>query len=143
MCIACGESNTPRHAMHEITGSSADRVAEVATVISRHTTLPTPLADARFREEQIGDGSLGPSDFREFYFIEVESQDVSQWTRRLTPLGKPAEYTEPTEPRDWWVDRTTFDSLQFYKPDILTGRTHGWIGVAQRTGHIYMFTFTM
>lgn len=61
----------------------------------------------------------------------------------LTPLGAIAEYGSPIQPRDWWIARESFASLQFYKPDILTGRVHGWIGVSQETGRIYIFTFTM
>jgi len=140
---ACSKSSAPKISVHEVTGSSAERVAGVSAIITKHKALPTAIIDAHFVEEQTGDGVLGPSDFRAFYFVEVAPQDVSQWTQIFTPLGTAAEYDAPAQLRDWWLSRDTFASLQFYKPDILTGRVHGWIGVSQQVGRIYIFTFTM
>jgi|ERR1041384_3619123 hypothetical protein len=140
---ACSKSSAPKSSVHEVTGSSTERVAGVSAIITKHKAPPTAILDAHFVEEQTGDGVLGPPDFRAFYCIEVAPQDVLQWMQILTPLGAAAEYDAPSQPRDWWIARDTFASLQFYKPDILTGRVHGWIGVAQRTGRMYIFTFTM
>jgi hypothetical protein len=140
---ACGESSTPKWSVYEVTGSRPERVARVSAIIAKDKAPPTAILDARFVEEQIGDGFLGPSDFREFYFVEVAPQIIAQWTRILTPLDETAEYAAPAQPRDWWATRDTFASLQFYKPNILTGRIHGWIGVSRQTGRIYISTFTM
>ena len=140
---ACSESSAPKWSVYEVTGSNTERVARVSAIIAKDKAPPTPILDAHFIEEQIGDGYFGPSDYREFYFVEVAPQDVSQWTQILTPLDETAGYGAPAQPRDWWITRDTFASLQFYKPGILTGRIHGWIGVSQQTGRIYIATFTM
>jgi hypothetical protein len=139
----CSQSSVPKTSVHEITGNRIERVAGVSSIITKHQAPPAVILDAHFVEEQTGDGVLGPSDFRAFYFIEVAPQDVSRWTQVLTSLKVPAEYAAPAEPRDWWIARDTFASLQFYKLDSLTGRAYGWIGVSQQTGRIYIFTFTM
>ncbi len=141
---ACRPSNSPKNSIHEITGTSTERIAGVSAILAKHTTLPTPVIDAHFIEEQIGDGSFGPSDFRRFYALEVSPQDLSQWTRLLTPLSKATPYvTPPSSAGTWWVSSSAFASLQFYKTDGLTATTNGWIGVSPQTGHIYIFTFTM
>src|SRR5688572_28915964 len=89
---ACSKSSAPKNSLHEITGSNAQRVAGVSAIITKHKAPPTAILDAHFVEEQTGDGSLGPSDFRAFYFIEVTPQDISQWTQIITPLGTAAAY---------------------------------------------------
>ncbi len=140
---ACSSSSAPKSSVYEITGSSTARVARVSAIITKYNALPSAIVDARFVEEQIGDGIFGPSDFRSFCFLEVAPQDISQWTQILIPLGSAAEYNAPAQLRDWWVSRDSFAALQFYKPDILTGRVDGWIGISPKTGRIYIFTFTM
>jgi hypothetical protein len=139
---ACSGSSPPKTFVNEVAGST-ERITSISIILTKHKALPTAILDAHFIEEQIGDGFLGPSDFRAFYSIEVAPQKVLQWTQVLTPLGAIAEYDSPMQPHDWWIARESFASLQFYKPDILTGRIHGWIGVSQETGRIYIFTFTM
>jgi hypothetical protein len=140
---ACAGSSAPKTSTHEVTGSLTERVAGVSAIIAKHQKPPIPILDAYFVEEQVGDGMLGPSDFRAFYRVEVAPQDVGQWTKILTPISGEADYAAPTHPRDWWISRDAFGSLQFYNPVTLTGRDHGWIGVSQQTGRIYIFTFTM
>jgi len=140
---ACSRSSAPKTSVHGVTGKSSDRVTAVSAIITKHKAPPTAILDAQFVEEQTGDGGLGPSDFRAFYFVQVAPQDVAQWAQILTPLAATVEYDAPAQPRDWWIARDTFASLQFYKPDTLTGRVHGWIGVSQQSGRIYIFTFTM
>jgi hypothetical protein len=140
---ACSGSSPPKIFVNEVAGSGTERITSISTILTKHKAPPTAILDAHFIEEQIGDGFLGPSDFRAFYSIEVAPQNVLRWTQVLTPLSAIAEYDSPIQPRDWWIARESFASLQFYKPDILTGRVHGWIGVSQETGRIYIFTFTM
>jgi hypothetical protein len=140
---ACSNLNAIKNSVYEITGSSTERIRGVSAIITKYKALPTAILDAQFIEEQIGDGVLGPSDFREFYFLEVAPQNVSQWAEILTPLEAIAEYDAPAQPRNWWIAHDTFASLQFYQPRVLTGRVNGWIGVSQKTGRIYIFTFTM
>lgn len=136
-------ASAPKTSVAEVIGSSKKRVAEVSAILAKAKTPPTAILDAYFLEEQIGDGVLGPSDFRAFYAIKVARLNLAQWTKDLTPLGTTAEYAAPAKPRDWWIARDVFSSLQFYKPDALTGRVNGWVGVSQQTGQIYIFTFTM
>lgn len=140
---ACSSSRAPKTSVYEVAGSRTERVAKVSAIIAKHKAPPTAILDAHFQEQQLGVGELGPSDFRAFYFLEVAPKDISQWTKVLIPLGATAEYKAPAEPRDWWIAPDAFDSLKFYKPDSLTGRIHGWIGVSQQTGRIYIFTFSM
>ncbi len=140
---ACSMSDAPQSSVYEVRGSTTERVAGVSAIITKHKSPQTAILDAYFVEEQTGDGVLGPSDFRAFCTLVIASEDVSQWTRILTPLEAMTEYNAPAQLRDWWIGRDTFASLQFYKPNILTGRVNGWIGVSQQTGRIYFYTFTM
>jgi hypothetical protein len=140
---ACSPSSAPKSTVQEITGSRVERVASISAMLSKQKIPPTAIVDAHFVEEQVGDGVLGPSDFRTFYSLEVASQDVSRWVQTLTPLEATATYGAPAQPRDWWIAHDTFGALQFYKPDTWTGRANGWIGVSPQTGRIYIFTFTM
>jgi hypothetical protein len=140
---ACRSGGVPKTLVHELTGDHTQRVAGISAILTQYKAPPTAILDAHFVEEQIGDGNLGPSDFRSFYYLEVAPQDIARWTQLLTPLTAMAEYASPTQPRDWWIARDRFTSLKFYKPNTLTGRGHGWIGISQQTGRIYIFTFTM
>lgn len=139
---ACGNSTTSTGPLYEITGSRTERVARVTALVGKHKPPPTPIADAFFLEESIGDGNLGPSDFRSFGFIQVDPRDVSLWIKTLEPLREPAQYGAPGQYRDWWVAREDFASLRFFEPGPLTGRHQGWIGISPKTGRIYLFTFT-
>ena len=141
--MACGKNRAPKSSVHEVNGSVVTRAATISAIIAKHKAPPTIIRDAQFVEERTGDGVLGPSDFRAFCLVEVAPQDVSRWTQILSPLEMTAEFAAPIQPRDWWIARDAFAALQFYKPNILTGRIHGWIGVSKQTGRIYIFTFTM
>ena len=140
---ACNQSNQPKISVYETVGTSSQRVNEVAAILAKHKALPTSLEDANFLEEQIGDGNLGQSDYRDFYFIQVSPQEIAQWTQSLIPRPATPNYEMPSKSCPWWISEEPFKSLQFYKPETLTGRFNGWIGVSQDTGRIYMFTFTM
>ncbi len=140
--IACTENNAPKTSIWEVAGSKIERIERVSAIIAKHKALPTAILDAHFVEEQIGDGFLGPSDFRSFFRIKVPPKDVPLWQKIFTPLGEAAEYNAPNR-ANWWITRDNFGSLKFYKPGILTGRANGWIGVSRQTGNIYIFTFTM
>ena len=123
-------------------GNSQQRIKAISAIIAQHRSLPTAIADAHFLEERIGDGELGPSDYRDFYVVDVAAQDIEQWSQVLTPLQEVPEYVAPPQPRNWWIDRDVFTSLQFYEPVPLTGRSTGWIAISRQTGKIYIFTFT-
>ncbi len=141
---ACGQNSRrpPKTSVYEVTGNRIERVAGVMDILNKSKQPPTTILDARFIEEKIGDGVLGPSDFQAFYFIEVTPKDIEQWTDILTPVTETVRYAQPRRTYDWWISRSDFDSLKFYKPDILTSRLNGWVGVDQQIGRIYIFTFT-
>jgi hypothetical protein len=147
----CNGSKGTQFSEYELTGGVAERVARVSAAMAKHKAPSTPILDAHFIEEQSGDGQLGPSDFTDFYHIQVATQDVDQWTKILTPITDPSggkgpklsRYTAPKHPRDWWISRDAFGSLEFYEQSILANREQGWIGVSRQTGHIYIFAYTM
>jgi hypothetical protein len=86
---ACSKSSAPKNSVYEVTGSSTERVARVSAIITKNKAAPTAIVDARFMEEQTGDGSLGPSDFRAFYFVQVAPQKYRSGRRSLRLLGQP------------------------------------------------------
>jgi len=139
----CGRSGSPKFTLNKITGTSAQRVTRVTAIIGKHHAPPTALLDAQFLEEQTGDGNLGPSDFQTFYRLDVAPADILAWTRLLTPLGTKVEFAAPRGSCGWWISSEAFGALKFYEPALLTGRSHGWIGLSLETGRIYIFTFTM
>ena len=141
LLTACGP-NPPKQSFSEIVGPLADRVANVGRIISKHGPLPSPLLDARFVEEQIGDGDLGPSDFTSFYELTVAPTDIAKW-RAVLKTTKDHEYDSPNPPKEWWVSEADFARLDFFEPKPLTGRIHGWVGIAGQTGKIYILAFTM
>jgi hypothetical protein len=119
-----------------------ERVAEVTRLLSALVAPPTPLIDGYFLSEQSGDGALGPSDFREFYMLQVDRADLPQWSALLVPLASAPNYTAPRESPGWWLSPADFSALDFYAPAPLTGRNNGWIGVDADGGLIFIFTFT-
>jgi hypothetical protein len=143
-CIPSNESKV-KTSTYEIKGTTAERVARVSAIIAKHKAVPTAILDANFFEEQLGDGVLGPSDFRSFYYIKVAPKDVKQWTQMLTPLTTNASYTalgKSCKNCNWWVSRNTSNALKFYQSITLTGHPQGWIGVSPQSGSIYIFSFT-
>ena len=138
------EPESPISSVHEIAGTDAERAAAVSRLIGRHAPLPSALLDAHFLEEQLGDGFLGPSDFHAFYALTVAPADLAAWRSALPPLpasNEPPAYAVPEQPRPWWLTRDDFSRLAFYDPEPLTGRLHGWVGIAP-DGRIFIFTFT-
>jgi hypothetical protein len=150
LLVSCNRNAPPQpmtrqpvvHQVYEAGGSKQQRIQEITALIEKHQTLPTAITDSYFLEEQIGDGEFGPSDYRDFYAVEVVPQAIDRWKQDLTPLQEVPDYVAPLQPQNWWIDREAFPSLQFYQPDPLTGRSTGWIGISPQTGKIYIFTFT-
>jgi hypothetical protein len=67
----------------EVTGNQDRRIARVSAILAKHIVLPTAILDAHFIEEQIGDGYLGPSDFRSFSAVKIAPKDVGKWSKLL------------------------------------------------------------
>ncbi len=139
-------SPKPAESSYEMKGSQSERIAAVSQLISKHASLPGALLDAHFFEEQIGDGRLGPSDFTAFYALTIAPADLPVWNSALAPIqppNTPPEYTTPKQPLPWWLTQDDFLFLKFYEPKAITGRIHGWIGIAPNGGKIFIYVFTM
>jgi hypothetical protein len=132
----------PWTSVHEVAGDKPQRKVHVSAILSQYKTLPTGIQDAHLAEEQIRYGVSERSRARSFYVLGIAPQDLFQWVPLFTPLASRPEYVAPTEPLGWWVTRATFNRLQFFRPDILTGMPEGWIGVSWETGCIFIFTFS-
>jgi hypothetical protein len=140
---ACG--NQASNSTHEVTGTQAERVAAVSKIMIRNAPLPSLLQDANFVEEQIGDGQLGPSDFKSFGVLSVAPSDLPAWRAVLVPLEEQNKHPQndaPKAPCTWWLSAADFSRLEFYSPKLLTGRINGWVGIAP-DGRIFMYSFTM
>jgi hypothetical protein len=139
---------SPRHpaeSTYEASGTQAQRVAEVSKILSKRFPLPTPLIDAYFIEEKIGDGMMGPSDFFAFYSLKVAPADLTAWRSALTPIDSQSTtitYYTPKKIRTWWLTQSEFRDLTFYNPMTMTGRNNGWVAVSP-DGRIFVYAFTM
>ena len=144
--VSCTPSRVPERTIPtsfiEVTGDTATRVERISAMLAQGSTLPTPLRDAQFVEVKLGDGELGPADYRAFILLEVAPDAVSQWVNTLTPLPHPPTYAEPGQPYAWWVDAARFATLDYYAPDSLTQRTNGWVAIDAARGQIYIYTYT-
>lgn len=146
---ACSPKSAAK-STNEIAGTQSERVTEISNMISKHTPLPSPLLDAHFIEEQIGDGRLGPSDYKSFYAFTVAPADLPLWRTALSsakPLNHFSNDDEikrvvPTKAQSWWVTAADLGKLEFYSPQALTGQADGWVGIAP-DGRIFIYTFTM
>lgn len=126
----------------EVVGDQAKRVNVITAMLTKSSTLPTTMIDAQFVEEKIGDGELGPADYRTFALIEIEPSDIAKWQGNLTPLAQIPSYAAPSQPYEWWVDEDAFATLLFYEPAPLTQHFNGWIALDPQQGKVYVFSFT-
>src|ERR1041385_1124491 len=53
---ACSKSSAPKSSVHEVTGSSTERVAGVSAIITKHKAPPTAILDAHFVGKQMSVG---------------------------------------------------------------------------------------
>lgn len=149
MVLAGCNENTPtakipaKSSDYEVSGSINERIVGVTKLLFKDKNLASPILDAQFVEEKLGDGELGPSDYRRFSMLQVAPQDLVKWTTLFEPLSEQVAYVSPISKRSWWVEEGAFNKLAFFKPEALAGSTNGWVGVDRQTGQIYLFTFTM
>jgi hypothetical protein len=146
LCLmaACAP-NRPLELSHKITGTQSERIVAVSHLVSKLTPLPSPLLDAHFIEQQLGDGQLGPSDFTAFYALTVAPADLEAWRLALPKIeapNMPPKYAIPKQQPQWWLTHSDFLKLTFYSPKSLTGRSNGWVGIAP-DGKIFVYAFTM
>lgn len=126
----------------EIEGPKSERIATVTKLLVTQEPLPSPLQNAYFLEEQIGDNQLGPSDYVSFGMLEIKPDDLSAWRGKLLPLKVQPDYVAPQASPDWWVNVAEYSSLELFKLRPYTQRIHGWIGIDAKTNKIYIYTFT-
>ena len=115
----------------------------MADFLGKRVKVPGEIRDVWYVEERIGDGFLGPSDYRAFLVLQVRGEDVRGWERLLKPLAQAAGYTAPETPRSWWVSQEEFQRLHLFEPAPLARSTHGWAAVAPDSGRIYVFSYSM
>ena len=142
LMAACSRERAPQVSFYEATGTQAQRVSNISAMLTKFYTPPTPILDANFVEEKIGDDSLGPADYRTFIMIQVAPEEIPIWEDFLTELDSVPAYQSPSQPHEWWVKEDDFTQLHFYAPETLTGRPNGWIAVNPQSGEIFIFTFT-
>jgi len=150
LCAMTACSKKPAESSREIDGTTVERVAAISKLLSKKVPLPSSLLDAHFVEEQIGDGRLGPSDFKAFCALTVSAADLPAWkaalskstTWGLSSSDGAIKRAAPKNAQPWWVSEGDLDALEFYSPHSLTGRANGWIGIAP-DGRIFVYTFTM
>jgi hypothetical protein len=150
LCAMTACSSKSPESSREIDGTTAERVAAIAKLLSKTAPLPSPLLDAHFVEEQTGDGRLGPSDFRAFCAIAIAPADLPAWRAALSKSATWNHFSNdeeikraaPKNAQPWWVSLSDLATLEFYSPHSLTGRPNGWVGIAP-DGRIFVYTFTM
>jgi hypothetical protein len=140
--VACTPSRPTKISYFEVVGTQARRVEVITAMLAKLHPLPTPIVDAQFVEEKIGDDELGPADYRAFTLLEIAPENIAAWQDILITLDTAPDHATPSQPTSWWVDEDTFVTLQFYAPDTLTGRTNGWIALDPESGKIYIYSFT-
>ncbi|MEM8807530.1 MAG: hypothetical protein AAGF01_16040 [Cyanobacteria bacterium P01_G01_bin.38] len=146
-CVPESVPESPEPIAEETTnitaGTAAERISQIEPILV--ITLPSDLQDAYFIETRIGTDSRlapGPSDYRSYYRLQIEPASVELWRQVLDPLEETPPTYDATGRPDWWVTAEKFEQLEFYKPESLTQRINGWIGLHPETGEIYIFTYT-
>lgn len=141
-CLIDGPSGSASKTTTTFDGTTAERIANIEKIIGANGPLPSALVDAQGLEEQLGDGRLGPSDYRFYCWIKIAAEDVAAWKQTLTPLSGTAEDMQAPGPPAWWLSPAQFQALPKFGPKPLFGRTHGWVAIAA-DGNIWVMTFTM
>jgi hypothetical protein len=142
--IACN-LNTSTEVSRQSPAQFSVSNVDVDRFITSQNLTRLKLKNARCIQEQIGDGNLGPSDFRTFCVLTVASKDIAALRETLSPLNLPddaAQYGEPRKAVPWWLSEAEFKTLELFKPGLLAYRANGWTGVSSKTGKIYLFGFT-
>ncbi|MEM7184533.1 MAG: hypothetical protein AAF518_26790 [Spirochaetota bacterium] len=102
--------------------------------------IPGKILDAKFVEEKLGDGFLGPSDYRFFAHIQIVTSEVELWEKSLgNSLADTNYYNYPKEKQDWWFSKLDFQQVQKYPPNLFNC-IHGWVVVRNATVYVYTYT---
>lgn len=129
----------------ETSPAKAAQVNKIEAQLSRSMKLPGKLLEAQFVQEQLGNGILGPSDFKAFYALKVPASDIPAWEAALaaTPVvNGSGTYAKPKQTQSWWVSEADFKTLKLHGPKNLTGWVNGWVGLSP-DGRIFIHSFTM
>ena len=57
--MRCSTHRVPENLVYEVTGSQAERISAITTLIAKHQQAPSLILDAHFIQEQLGDGVYG------------------------------------------------------------------------------------
>lgn len=145
LIIACQPSLPIKSAptpVSEVKGPKTERIEAITKLLVTQDPLPSPLQDAYFLEEQIGDNRLGPSDYVSFGLLVVKPTDLPAWQSKLVPLKVRPDYVAPQSSKEWWVSDSDYSTLALYKLRPYTHRIYGWIGIDAKNSKIYIYTFT-
>lgn len=66
----------------EIKSSKTERIETITQLLVTQEPLPSPLTNAYFLEEKIGDNQLGPSDYVSFGMLEIKPKSVFEKSSR-------------------------------------------------------------
>ncbi len=143
---SCSNSERPTNSSTLRPSSSSDRIDEVTALLKRSIQIPTKIIEAHYVELRVGDPSngfdIGPVDYVSYLYVKVPAKDIDKWTSIFTPLHLPPGYTRPDCKCEWWVGQKEFPTLEFFAPNGLSSRIHGWIGVSRNEGKIYLYDYT-
>jgi hypothetical protein len=140
LCACGAAAQTPRGvptAIVEASGSPEARI-KAAYALFAPNTMPIGPLDAHMLSIKLGDGELGPSDYRYFVAVQYDPDSLQDWQAGKPPIDSPA-YTTPQPTPAWWPDARRFQSLSFYSADGIL--QNGWIAIGEN-GWLYAFAST-
>lgn len=147
LCLsACSEPSKPDYSTEKL--DKADRIAKVTRLLqSKLDPLPSAIQDAHFAQLTMGSSSsflaIGPDDYETYLYAKVPVNQVDRWLKLFNRMNAAPGYAAPRKAYPPWVNQRDFSSLEFYEPGALSSASRGWIGVARKTGELFMFSHTM
>ena len=144
--LSCNAIEPATPSFYEIVGTQPERSLAMTemmkTMLANHQQPLSPIIDAYYIEEKLGDDRMGPADYRSFYRIEVSPSEVGRWQELVPPLDAVPHYQAPAHASEWWISEEAFAALEFYKADQFTGRSNSWMGISPKEGSIFIYSFT-
>ena len=143
--FGCSASH-PLPTRNEIAGTQAERVARATSILSKYCVLPGALLDAHMVEDiQDNSGGMvpGPSESWLSGVIVIPIDDIPKWQQVLAPALSAipdSTFTSPIAPPSWWSPLSTQSDCVFYAPNILTGRSGGFVAISPTDATIYFST---